>query len=252
VKRGRPFLADWRSVRVWESDTRHHLRQRHSLWLHGWCIGLIVVLAMWGASHLQMLLGVHSLAVRYLVTLGVGYGAFLAVLRVWAGTLVGEDPVGEVDVGEAAFDAADLALDVGLDVADGVLSAAPDIASGLGDVAGGALEAVGSADEGAVVVVPVVVVFAIVMAVVFGAGAILVLFFGVDVLLAGAVEIAFGYVSARTAVRVAREGWLSAAVRLTWKPLLASLALAVLLGGLIDHFIPQAQSLPHALRLIIK
>jgi hypothetical protein len=247
VKRGRPFLADWRAIRVWEADTRRRLHKRHSLWLHGWCIGLLVVLAMWAASHLQMLLGVDSLAVRYLITLGVGYGVFLAVLRLWAGTVVGEE-----DVIEAAVDGADLAVDVGLEVADGVLSGGPDVGSGLGDVAGGAFEAVGSADEGVVVVVPVVIIFAIVMAVVFGAGAILVLFFGVDVLLAVAVEIAFGYVSARTAVRVVREGWLSAAVRLTWKPLLATLLIAVALGGLIDHFVPQAESLPHAFYLLRK
>jgi hypothetical protein len=244
MKRGRPFLADWRSVRVWEADTRHQLRKRHSLWLHGWCIGLMVVLAMWAASHLQMLLGVQSLALRYLVTLGVGYGAFLAVLRIWAGTLVGEDHVGDAPEG------ADLAADVALDVTDGVLSGGPDVASGAADVAGGAFEVVGGADEGAIVVVPVLVVFAIVAAILFGAGSILVLFFGADVLLAVAVELAFGYVSARTAVRVVREGWLSAAVRLTWKPLLATLVLAVGLGGLIDHFLPQAQSLPDALRSI--
>ena len=49
---------------------------------------------------------------------------------------------------------------------------------------------------------------------------------------------------------MAREGWLSAAVRLTWKPLLGALFCAVLLGGTIDHFIPAAQSLPHALEII--
>jgi hypothetical protein len=251
MKRGRPFLADWRAVRVWEADTRHHLRKRHSLWLHGWCIGLLVVLAMWAASHVQMLLGMDSLALRYLITLGVGYVVFLAVLRLWAGTLVGEE-----DVIEVTADGADFAADVALEVADGVLSTAPDVASGLGDVAGdvagGAFEAVGSADEGIVVVVPVMIIFAIVMAVVLGAGSILVLFFGVDALLAVAVEIAFGYVSARTAVRVAREGWLSAAVRLTWKPLLATLVIAVALGGLIDRFLPHADSLPEAVRLLTK
>ncbi len=76
------------------------------------------------------------------------------------------------------------------------------------------------------------------------------LYFGWEVLLAVAVEIAFGYVSARTAVRLAREGWLSAAVRLTWKPLAGAIVCAVLLGALIDAFVPQARSLPHAVQLL--
>jgi hypothetical protein len=49
---------------------------------------------------------------------------------------------------------------------------------------------------------------------------------------------------------VVREGWLSAAVRLTWKPLLGALFCAVLLGATIDHFIPATNSLPQSIKLI--
>jgi hypothetical protein len=62
--------------------------------------------------------------------------------------------------------------------------------------------------------------------------------------------LAFSYVSARTAVRVVREGWLSAAVRLTWKPLMGAFFCAVFLGAMLDYFVPAAHSLPHAIRLI--
>jgi hypothetical protein len=264
-------LADWRSVRVWETDTRLHLRQRHLLWLHGWCIGFTVLGVMWLASHLQMLLGLDSLALRYLLTLGLGYATFLAVLRVWAGWLVGEEPVA-LDAGDA-LDLADEGVDLARMAANVARSAdLPSLAAGGGDfagggadaafsgvldggssvageIAGGALEAVGSLDEGAVVVVPVVVVFLVGLLVLFGAGSLLLLYFGSEVLLAVAVEIAFGYVSARTAIRVVREGWVETAVRLTWKPLLGTLVCAVLLGGLLDHFVPQARSLPHAVKL---
>jgi hypothetical protein len=268
----RPFLADWRQVRAWEHEQRTQLRKRHALWLHGWCIGLLVLGTMWATSHGLMLLGLESLALRYLVTLGAGYLAFLAVLRVWAGMLVGEEP--------EAPDAVD-AVDVGSEVADAALEGlarrvpAPDlpITSGggdfggagaqadfgevadaggslVGDVAGGALEAAGSADEGAVVVVPVVAVFVIGCLVVFGFGSLLLTYFGWEVLTTAAVEIAFSYVSARTAVRVVREGWLLAAVRLTWKPLLGALVCAVALGAMLDYFVPQARSLPHAVQLM--
>jgi hypothetical protein len=256
-------------VRRWEAATRDRLRRNYALWLHGWFIGLVVMGLMWAAASLQMVVGSESLALRYLVTLSVGYLAFLLVLRWWGGTLVGEradaggdlpDVVGDLPIPDAALnivsDAGGSMLsggggDFGGGGASGVFDVASDVgSSAAGDIASGALEVAGGADEGAVVVVPVVVVFLAGCLVVFGAGSLLLLYFGSEALLTVAVEIAFGYVSARTAVRMAREGWLSAAVRLTWKPLLGALVCAVLLGGLIDHFLPQARSLPHAVQLV--
>ena len=67
-------------------------------------------------------------------------------------------------------------------------------------------------------------------------------------LLAAAVELAFAYTAARTVVRVEREGWLLAAIRLSWKPLLGALVCAVALGAAIDHFAPQAGSLAEAVQ----
>ncbi len=113
-----------------------------------------------------------------------------------------------------------------------------------GSVAGSVVAA------GSVVVVPVVAIFLIGAALIFGAGSLAMLFFGWDVLLTVAVEIAFSVATARAAVGVEREGWLSAAVRLTWKPLLGALVCAVMLGATIDHFLPHAHSLPEALRVI--
>jgi len=49
---------------------------------------------------------------------------------------------------------------------------------------------------------------------------------------------------------VEREGWLTAAVRLTWKPLLGALVCAVALGAAIDHFLPDVRSLPQAVRIL--
>ncbi|MBP7531179.1 MAG: hypothetical protein KA775_05105, partial [Ottowia sp.] len=59
---------------------------------------------------------------------------------------------------------------------------------------------------------------------------------------------AFAYTAARTVVRVEREGWLLAAIRLSWKPLLGALVCAVALGAAIDHFAPQAGSLAEAVQ----
>ena len=199
-----------------------------------------------------------ALAQRYLVTLGAGYALYLLVLRWWAQRLVEDRADVDPDAGDVV-DVADLAgnfvpsyqapLRAGARVAGESSSAS---SSGVGDAAGGVLDALSGADEGAVVVVPVLAIFLIGAAVVTGAGALALLYFGWDALLAVAVEVAFSYVAARAAVRVTREGWLTAAVRLTWKPLLGALLCAVLLGWSIDHFIPQANSLPGAVRAILK
>jgi hypothetical protein len=209
-------LSNWRSVRVLEGRLERELRQRHSLRLHGLCIGSLTLGMMWAVSHLQMVMGVDSLALRYLITLGAGYLAYLLVLRGWAALLVNQ----RAESGKADGNWGDL------------------------------LDVPGNLPSGAVVVIPVVAIFLVGAAILFGAGSLLLLFFGWEVLLTVAVELAFSYVSARAAVRVVREGWVSAAVRLTWKPMLGALACGVLLGATIDHFIPAANSLPQAIKLI--
>ena len=160
----------WTSVRLTARDVAHDLEQRHRLRWHGLCIGTLTLLGMLLAAWLQKQAGVHLLSVRYAITLAVGYGIYLLVLRWWAARLLDdEEEHGSADAGDA--------LDV-------------------------------------------------------------------------AVEIAFSVATARAAVGVEREGWLSAAVRLTWKPLLGALVCAVLLGVTIDHFLPHVHSLPEALRVI--
>ncbi|WPG38018.1 hypothetical protein [Variovorax sp. EBFNA2] len=236
-------LSNWRSVRLWETQVERDLHRDHSLRTHGLLIGTFTLLLMWGVSALQMhLLHVESLAIRYLVTLGVGYVGYLCVLRWWAQRLVERRTEFEApeDLGGTTEGADD----------PGCAPDATDGGSALSDVASGALDAAGSADEGAIIVVPVLAIFLLCVAVVLGAGSLVLLYFSWDALLAVAIEVAFSYVSARAAVRVAREGWLMAAVRLTWKPLLGAVICAVALGALIDHFMPQVHSLPEAVRVL--
>lgn len=235
------ILSDWRSVRLWESRFEQDLHRSHDLRLHGFAIGTTILLLMWAVSHLQMRLGVEALALRYAVTLGIGYGADLLLLRWWAARLVRRNMQVDLDL-----------VDPGVaDWPSGHGSAAKLDAGGLPDLGGGAVDLVGGVDEGAVFVVPVLAIFLIGVAIVFGAGALVMLYFGWDALLAVAVEIAFSYVSARAVVRIAREGWLAVAVRLSWKPLLGALLCAVLLGGAIDRFMPQVDSLPAAVRVLM-
>ena len=244
------ILSNWRSVRLWETEVERDLHRNYSLRTHGILIGTFTLLLMWGVSALQMhLLHVDSLAVRYFLTLGVGYLGYLLVLRWWAKRLVEGRSV-DVDVDVPDMDFSGGSSTDHLKIAD--LADAADGGSVLSDVAGGVLDVAGGADEGAIIVVPVLAIFAICVAVLLGAGYLALLYFSWDALLAVAVEVAFSYVSARAAVRVAREGWLMAAVRLTWKPLLGAVISAVILGAVLDRFMPQVNSLPEAVRVLLK
>jgi len=249
-------LSNWRSVRLWETQVERELHRKYSLRTHGILIGSFTLLLMWGVSALQMhLLHVDSLAVRYFLTLGVGYLGYLLVLRWWAKRLVEERGLDlNVDAPDFEFGGGRGGgshghTSVGEAPGDGGGGGG---GGGLSDIASGALDVAGGADEGAVVVIPVIAVFLICAAILFGAGSLVLLYFSWDALLAVAIEIAFSYVSARAAVRVAREGWLMAAVRLTWKPLLGAVICAVALGALLDHFMPQVDSLSEAVRVLMK
>ena len=232
------ILSNWRSVRLWESEVERDLHRRHSLRTHGLLIGTTTLLLTWLVSALQLRAGVQSLALRYFVALGVGYLAYLWILRLWAKLLIRRNT--QLDLGE---------LEWIPDMRSGAAEAGTP--RGIGDLAGGALDVAAGADEGAVVVVPVLAIFLIGLAIVSGAGALVLAYFGSEALLAVAIELAFSYVTATAAMRLAREGWLTAAVRLTWKPMLGALFCAVLLGAALDRFMPQADSLPEAVRVML-
>ena len=259
-------LSDWRSMRLWQSRFEQDLHRRYWLRMHGFGIGLLTLGCTWGTTHALILAGVGSMAVRWLVALGVGYCVYLLVLLFWAARLVRRDA--ELDIDDPGV--TDL-----LDVlpSRGGSSASPPMRSGgggdyagggaegdfgsagaadsvLGEWAGGAVEAAAGADEGAIVVVPVVLLFLVGCGIFLGVGSLLWLYFGFEALLAVAVELAFAIVTAGTAARVVRAGWLPAIVRLTWKPLLGAVLCAGLLGAVLDALVPDARSLPHAVRLL--
>lgn len=263
--------STWRAVRLEESEITRTLRQRHTLWLHGVVLGLLVLGAMWLAAWGLRAWGVPSLALRYALTLGVGYLVYLGLLRVWASALLPgrDDGVGpdldptdllDSDLGDIALprwprgESPAMRTGGGGDYGGGGAQASFDESRGLIEGAGETLGQLGSAaadsDEGAVVVVPVLVVFALAMVLLLCTGSLVMLYFGSEALLAVAVELAFSVVAGRTALRVSREGWLSAAVRLTWKPLLGSLVFAVAAGALIDVWLPGAETLPQALQML--
>ncbi|MFN3376657.1 MAG: hypothetical protein ACK40S_08930 [Burkholderiaceae bacterium] len=258
--------SGWRGMRLPSTvSLADQLRQRHALRLHGLLIGAFVMAVMAASAALLRGVGVEALAWRYALTLALGYGAYLLVLRWWAAYLVRSDgdrrdsgwggdlpdlswssgrdcEPGPAPVpGRSAVDLGDLGHDAAADVAS-------EGGSLLADAARSTVSALGDCDEGAVVVVPVIAIFVIGTLLCMAAGSLAWLFFGTDALLAVAVELAFSFTAARAAMGVERAGWLQAAVRLTCKPMLGALLCAVALGAAIDHYLPGAGSLLGALR----
>ncbi|WP_312835102.1 hypothetical protein [Comamonas sp.] len=255
--------SSWASLRMPQRITAT-LQKKHWLRLHGLCMGLLVMLVMWAVTAALLHSGVYSMALRYAISLGVGYGVYLLALRLWAAYLVrnayarkrddswadGMDPTPGLQFGEgtpgweaggggdfggggASGDWVDIEVSSAASNASEASSSWTD-AVDVVDIGGG--------DEG-IVIVPILAVFAGLLLAFFGFGALLWLYFGVDVLLSVAVELAFSMMTARALVQVERAGWLASAVRLTWKPLLGALVCAVALGALADWWVPDATTL---------
>lgn len=225
-----------------ERQVRADLQRRRWLRIHSFLLGLLCFLACWAISAALMRAGVAGLALRWSLALAGGYLIFLGLLWLWCRWLLSR---GEAD-GDWPLDAADAAFSGrgggGVECGDSGLE--------MGDLAEGALNAAGAADEGAAVVVPLAVVIGIAVLIATGLSVAVFGLFGVEVLLGVAVEIAFAAAGGALAFRARREGWLLHATGRTWRPMLALIVVAALLGAVIDQWLPQAGSLPQAIRLL--
>lgn len=246
--------------------TRARLRRERWLRWHVCLIAACTLACLIAGGALLRWAGVEALAWRYALLLPLTYLVYLALLRLWAAYLLSREP-GSADLadvltelplprpgrasppfepggggdfggGGASGDFAELAGD-----------AAGELAKGAARVGG---EALGALDEGAVVVVPLVGLVAIIalLAGLLSAGILMV--FGVEVLLAVAVEVALAAWAGGLAYkhRGRRDGWLARALGHTWRGALAMLVLGIALGAAIDHWLPGADSLPEALMLL--
>ncbi|WP_233584649.1 hypothetical protein [Aquabacterium soli] len=250
---------------------RAELRQRYWLRAHIAMIALLTLAALWLVSALLMHAGVASLALRYSLACPVAYGVYLLLLRWWAGALARrESPLDGLDApsielphgspssagahepsfssgggGDFAGGGADAGWD--LTAAEGI---GEGIGNGLGSLAKGAGSVLDGLDEGAVVIVPLAVLLGLIALLGGLIGTGVLMMFGVEVLLAVAVEVGLASLAGTLAYKGFMEGWLSSALRHTWRGALAVLLLAVALGAVLDRWVPEARSLPHAARLI--
>lgn len=244
MSKGRPDALHF------ERGVRADLRQRRWLRVHAFLLGSVCFLACWAISAALMRAGIGSLVVRWSVALAGGYFVFIGLLWLWCRWLLSRE---EGD--------GDLPLDTplelmpsgrggsGVECGDSGLEAG-DLAEGAGEAAKGALELAGSADEGIVVAVPLALVVGIAVLIASALSVAVFGLFGVEVLLGVAVEIAFASAGGALAFRARREGWLAHAMGRTWRPMLILIVLAAVLGVVIDHWMPQAGSLPQAVRLL--
>jgi hypothetical protein len=246
---------------------RNDLRARRWLRWHCLLIGLLTLLAGWACSYALMRMGTDALWLRYGASFAVAYGVLMLLLYLWARWLLSRDEADWLQIdgggsggGSGSRSGGDLSSmksggggDFG-GAGGGGSFEAPDlpgaITDGAGEAVGGALEIAGAADEGAIVLIPIALLVGIALA--FGTVLGFAVFglFGVEVLLAVAVEIAIASVGGAIAYKAGAEGWLVAAWRRTFWPGVAALACVVVLGAAIDQWLPQARSLPHALRLL--
>ena len=258
---------------AFERGIRADLHHRRWVRVHVFLIGLVTFGVLWGISHTLMLVGINSMALRHGIALVGAYVVYLGLLWAWCRWLISRDE-GTLDIGDPGFDlpspsngasSADSPVfrsggggDFGGGGADGsfdapdaggeAVSAATDAgSSAISEVASAAAEAVGSADEGAVVLVPVALVIGVAVALATVLGFAVFGLFGVDVLIGVAVEIAFASAGGALALKAQREGWLSHAVRRTIGPMAVVLAVTVLTGVAIGHWLPEARTLPQAL-----
>lgn len=257
-----------------ERGIRADLHRRRWVRVHVLLIGLVTFGVLWGVSHTLMMAGIDSMALRHGVALVAAYVIYLGLLWAWCRWLLSRDE-GSLDIGDPSVDlpsrASDGAGSAGspvfrsggggdfggggaggsFDAPDAVgetISAAADAgSSAVGNVASAAAEAVGSADEGAVVLVPVALAIGVAVALATVLGFAVFGLFGVEVLIGVAVEIAFASAGGALALKAQREGWLGHAVRRTVGPMAIVLAVTVLAGLAIGYWLPESKTLPQAL-----
>jgi hypothetical protein len=242
--------------------TRHSLHRHRWLRLHVSMIALLTLGSLWLASTAFMHAGVASLGLRYALALPVAYGLYLLLLRLWAHWLSRHDGGDGSTTDLPDWQGADLPTpdgpgfrsggggDFGGAGASGSWTPDGDAAGGLADAAGEAASAAGDLDEGIVIAVPLAVVLglAALLAGLLGTGVFMV--FGVEVLVAVTVEVALASVAGSLAYKGFAEGWLGSALRRTFRGFAVAWVLGVLLGCGVDHWLPAAQSLPEAVRML--
>ena len=247
-----------------ENQVRADLRKRRWLRVHVSLIGLVTFLSCWGISSALFHLGVASLAMRHAGALLGAYGVYLLLLWAWSHYLL---------IREGTWDVPDAGVDIGHGGGSptirsgggnfgggGASSSWSESASagsdgafqGVRSIASGAADALGDADDAAVIAIPIAVVVGIAALLATAMGFAVFGLFGIEVLMGVAVEIAFASAGGAIALKARRDGWMSHAIRRTAGPMAVVLAASVGASLAISALLPDAKTLPDAIRLIMQ
>jgi hypothetical protein len=247
----------------WEHAIREDLRRRRWLRWHCTLIALCTFLTAWTTSYALKQAGIDALSARYGLTFVVAYAVLAVLTYWWARWLLSRDegdnsidfPSGGSDKstggGSRSCNEPTFESRGGGDFAGG--GAGGSFGEGMGttvETTVGVVDAAAAAEEFAIVLIPLAVVAAIALGAATFLGMAVFGLFGVEVLLAVAVEVAIASSGAALLYKAGREGWLLEFVRRTMTSALVVLILLVSVGWAINHWLPQAESLPHAIRLL--
>jgi Ca2+/Na+ antiporter len=246
------------------------IRRRRWMLLHALLLATLTCSLAWAISHVLLLRGVEAMWLRYAVAITLGYAVYLLLVRLWAAYLASKEKASDHMQG-------DWPSGGGSRNSTGSKAQTEEVefvSYGGGDFAGagagGSFEEAGAElasqavseatslipdvdiDEAAVVLIPVVLVIALFAAVAAMLGVGIAALFGIDLLLGAAVEVALASYAASVAVKARHEGWLKFMLRRTFVPFLVLLIAGVLSALAVQYVVPQANSMPKAIKHIIE
>jgi hypothetical protein len=246
-------------------------KKRHSLRFHMSLILVATVCSGFLATRIMLAMHLENVLLRYPLAVAFAYLVFFVLVKLWLkyiapvpatqsvhnnslnlGDMLPDMPISFSSDGSIPFHGGDGGFDGGGasdsfgEVSNAITDSGSDIISGgidvgggigdaLGDVVGGAAEGLG--DEGGLVVIIVLAVFAALMAVLVGASTYLI--YEAPFILS---EAAFEFILAAGLVRGARRidsaDWMGSVFKTTAIPFIATLALATFAGYLMHQYFP--------------
>jgi len=247
------------------------LKRRFSLRLHMTLIllatGMAGILADKGMWHA----GLRNVALRYPITVMLAYLVFFIAIKIWLHIMTDTPASSASDTGDGILDCVDIPIPSGGgggpafvgggggfdgggasdgfgDAAGGIASSTSDSLDGVGETVGGAVGAVAD-DEGGLALVIVAGVLLFLLFAVLGAGVFLI--WQAPAILA---EAAFNTVLAASLVRSTRRmnepDWIGSVFAATWKPFAVVLAMAIVSGWAMHHYLPKASRIMDVVRMV--
>jgi len=244
------------------------LKKRFSLRLHMTLILLATFMAGVLASKWMLIVGLHNVALRYPITVLFAYLVFFTVIKIWLWLITdaptrsshntGNDILSNIDIpipsgsgpnpvfsgGGGRFDGGGASADFG----DTVSNATSGTGNALGDAIGDAVGTVAD-DEGGLVLAIVLGLLAALLSSVLGVGAILI--WEAPAILA---EAAFNAVLAaslvRSTTRINKPDWIGSVFTATWKPFAVVMAMALVSGWTMRHYLPEAKRIMDVVHMV--